>query len=187
MAIKEETKPQETPIGPHWGQILVWVVIIFILGVAALQLIKQSQGGVKVGDEVPDFILTTFNGEDYQLSELRGKVVVVNLWASWCTPCEQEAAELQAAWEHYKGSGEVIFLGAAYSDTDVEAAKYMEMFGITYPSGHDLGTKLYRTFNASGVPETYIIDRNGKLTYAKIGPFNSLEEIILAIDGVLEQ
>lgn len=187
MAIKEETNTQETQSGPRWGQILVWVVIIFVLVVAALQLINKSQGGIMVGEEVPDFILTTFDGQDYQLSELRGKVIVVNLWASWCQPCELEAAELQAAWEHYLPDGKVIFLGAAYSDTDVEAAKYMEKFGITYPSGHDLGTKLYRAFNASGVPETYIIDQNGILAYAKIGPFSSLDEIILAIDKVLGQ
>ena len=121
---------------------------------------------VRIGEEVPDFTLRTFEDEEIVLSDLRGKVVVVNFWASWCNPCKDEAAELQEAWEYYQPGGEVVFLGVDWTDTDAEAAEYLEMFQITYPNGPDYGTRISQEFRITGVPETYIIDRDGILAKA---------------------
>jgi len=112
---------------------------------------------------------------------------VINFWASWCKPCEQEAAELEKAWRIYQDSGEVTFLGVDYVDTEPEAQAYLDEFEISYPNGPDLGTRISQAFRIHGVPETYIIDKDGILAHAQIGPFQSLDEIIAAIDPLLDQ
>ncbi len=112
-------------------------------------------------------------------------MVVVNFWASWCKPCEQEAADLQRAWEEYRPGGEVVFLGVDYIDTQKEALEYLQRFAITYPNGPDLGTRIAQAFRIRGVPETYIIDPEGELVFVKIGPYSSLAEIRAGIDPLL--
>ena len=177
---------------PLWAQILVWIGLLGLLGILAISLLKSQQGIVQVGNEIPDFTLTLFKGYEYNgqpqvsLSELRGKVVVVNIWASWCKPCEQEAPDLEAAWRIYQPAGEVIFLGVDYVDTEPEARSYLARFDITYPNGPDLGTRISQALNRRmGVPETYIIDQQGLLRFIKIGPFESVAEIQATISPLL--
>ena len=112
--------------------------------------------------------------------------MVINFWASWCKPCEQEAAELEEAWRFYEAGDEVVFLGIAWTDTPANAADYLERFDITYPNGPDLGSRISAIFNRNlGVPETYFIDREGVLRSIKIGPFMSVNEIHASIDPLL--
>jgi cytochrome c biogenesis protein CcmG/thiol:disulfide interchange protein DsbE len=113
-------------------------------------------------------------------------VVVLNIWASWCKPCEQEAAHLQQAWELYEDRGDVLFLGLAYVDTERESLAYLERFDITYPNGPDLGTNIYTAFRARGVPETFVINKLGEVAAIKIGPFVDLAEITTMVDRLLE-
>ena len=182
-----DTEDKGKKVTMRWGMAAAWLVVMGLLVIVAIQLKKAQQGTVVAGEPAPAFILTTFEGEDIALADLRGKVVVLNFWASWCKPCEQEAADLQTAWEIYQPSGEVVFLGVDYVDTDIEAAKYLEKWQITYLNGPDLGTRISQSFRIRGVPETYIIDREGVLRYVKIGPFVSLQEITAAIESVVNQ
>jgi cytochrome c biogenesis protein CcmG/thiol:disulfide interchange protein DsbE len=138
-----------------------------------------------VGEGAPDFTLTSFEGQQYTLSDFQGKVVVINFWASWCKPCEQEAADLEAAWKSYQPRGDVLFLGVDYTDTPTEALAYLERFKITYPNGPDQRTSISHAYRIRGVPETYVVGPDGKLTFVKIGPFTSLAEIQAAVDPVL--
>ena len=177
------TKPSSR--GPRWGILLAWVGVIALLALVATGLFRSSQGPVAIGQEVPNFTLTTFEGNQISLADLQGKVVVINFWASWCTPCEQEAADLEAAWRYYQPRGDVIFLGVNWTDTEPEAMGYMTRFDISYPSGPDLGTRIADRFRITGVPETYVIDRNGLLAYKKFAPFSSIEEIKAAIEPLL--
>jgi len=112
-------------------------------------------------------------------------VIVVNFWASWCKPCEQEAFELEEAWQFYKPRGDVVFLGVDYVDTEPEAKAFIQQFGLTYPNGPDLRTRISQMFRIQGVPETYIIDREGRLAFVKKGPFLSVNEIRGAVDPLL--
>ncbi|PKN95348.1 MAG: hypothetical protein CVU44_01315 [Chloroflexi bacterium HGW-Chloroflexi-6] len=191
----EETSSQETQKRgvPLWAQILVWVGLVVLLVIVALGLRRSQQGTVQPGEVIPDFNLTLFDGYTYQdktqvkVSELRGKVVVINFWASWCKPCEQEAADLEAAWRYYEPTGEVVFIGIDYVDTEPEARGYLTKFDITYPNGPDLATKISQFFRIKGVPETYFIDRDGVLQFIQVGPFSSEAQIRQQVDQILNQ
>ncbi len=191
------TEPTNTEVQrkgvPLWVQVIIWVFLAGLLIIVALGLNRAQQGTIQPGQVVDDFTLPLFSGYEYQgagevkLSDLRGKVVVINFWASWCKPCEQEAAELQRAWEQYEPTGEVIFLGVDYVDTEPEARVYLKKFGITFPNGPDLATRISQYFRIKGVPETYFIDRNGVLQYVQVGPFTSLSQIQNIIDPLLAE
>ena len=169
-----------------FGALAAWIGIFALLALLAFGLLRNQEGPVTVGETVPDFTLTTFDGQQISLDQLQDKVVVLNFWASWCKPCEEEAADLEAAWRLYKPRGDVVFLGVDYVDTETEAMVYLEKFDITYPNGPDLRTKISQAFRIRGVPETYIIDKDGKLAAFKISPFISLAEIQSMIDPLLE-
>jgi cytochrome c biogenesis protein CcmG/thiol:disulfide interchange protein DsbE len=166
----------------RWGSLLAWLGLIALLAVVGIGLYISQQGPVSQGQKAPAFTLTTFDNQQISLDSLKGKVVLVNFWASWCIPCAQEAADLQAAWEHYQPGGNVVFVGVDYVDTNPEAMAYLKKFNISYPNGPDLGTRISQDFRMRGVPETYIIDKNGMLVGSKIGPFGSMQEIQALID-----
>ena len=174
-----------------WVQILIWAFLAVFLVLMGIGVTRAQQGTVQPGYEVPDFSLTLFNGYEYNgqseitISDLRGKVLFINFWASWCKPCEQEAAVLEAAWKYYQPDGRVVFLGVDYVDTEPEARIFLKKFGNTYPNGPDIGTRISQMFRIQGVPETYIIDTKGILRNVKIGPFLSVDEIRAMIDPLL--
>lgn len=176
---------------PLWVQIIIWAALAGLLVLVGVTLNKRQQGTVQPGEQIPDFTLPLFSGYEYEdrtevrLSDFRGRVVVLNFWASWCKPCEQEAAELEEVWRYYQPTGRVMFLGADYVDTEPEARAYLKKFNITYPNGPDMGTRISQLFRIRGVPETYFIDPDGVLYYVKVGPFMSADEIKSIIEQKL--
>lgn len=178
---------------PLWAQIVVFAALIGLLALVGVTLNKRQQGTVQPGDQIPDFSMPLFSGYEYEgksevrFADLRGKVIVINFWASWCKPCEQEAAELQEAWEMYEPTGEVVFIGADYVDTEPEARVYLKKFGITFANGPDMGTRVSQLFRIKGVPETYFIDKTGILRYVQVGPFLSVNDIQKQIDILLAE
>lgn len=168
-----------------WVIVLAFVLLTGFLALIAWGLSRSMSGPIQIGDKVPDIQMVTFDGKTVHSAELGGKVIVLNFWASWCKPCEQEARELESAYQHYKPGGNVVFLGLAYVDTEPNSLAYLKNFGITYPNGPDLRTTVSQMFRIRGVPETYVIGRDGRLRYIKIGPFESTDEILSALDPIL--
>lgn len=164
----------------------VWAGLIALLVLIAVGLRRRQEGPMVIGSLVPDFTMTTFDHQQIRMADLRGKVVLINFWASWCKPCEQEAADLEAAWRFYEPRGDVVFIGIDYVDTEPEALAYLAKFDITYPNGPDLRTSISQLFRTTGVPETFVIDQEGRLAAVKISPFQSLQEIKVMIDPLLE-
>jgi cytochrome c biogenesis protein CcmG/thiol:disulfide interchange protein DsbE len=171
---------------PVWVIVLAFAALLGFLAMIGLGLQRAQQGPILRGQAVPPIVLTTFENSTVNTTDLKGKVVVLNFWASWCKPCEGEAPALETAWRGYQPGGKVVFLGVDYVDTEPEARAYLNKFGITYTNGPDLQTKISQMFRITGVPETYIIDKNGKLAYAQIGPFNTVDEIRAIIDPLLQ-
>ncbi len=159
---------------PRWIQILVFVLVIGVIVFFAFGL--RSQAMVQPSNGVaPDFTLKSFDGTTYKVSELKGQVVVVNFWASWCVPCRDEAKFLQNVWMQYKDRG-VVFLGVDWVDPEPDARAYIKEFGITYPAGPDLGTAIGPLYRIKGVPETYFIGKDGNLAGNSLGPIAPTSE-----------
>jgi cytochrome c biogenesis protein CcmG/thiol:disulfide interchange protein DsbE len=185
-ALTEDTPLETRRSLPVWVIAVAFIILVGFLVLIALGLGRVQSGPIVIGQQVPGFELTTFDNQLLRTSAMKDKVIVLNFWASWCKPCEQEASELEQASQYYNKDGRVAFLGVDYVDTEPEALGYLKKFSITYPNGPDLRTSISQMFRIRGVPETYIIDRSGKLAFIKIGPFSSVDEIKAAIDPLLE-
>jgi cytochrome c biogenesis protein CcmG, thiol:disulfide interchange protein DsbE len=173
-------------------RINLWAVaafagVFFILVVIGIRLVQNDSSPVELGKNPNDFSLTTYAGDVIHTADLRGKVVLVNFWASWCATCDEEAALLEQAWQVYQSDDpeRVSFLGVAYMDTEPASRAYLAEYGVTYPNGPDLRGAISKIYQVNSVPETYVLDTEGTLRYFKIGSFISLDEIISAVDAVL--
>jgi cytochrome c biogenesis protein CcmG/thiol:disulfide interchange protein DsbE len=163
--------------------IVLGIGVLFLGGLLGVMLIKPPQKSL-CDDVAPDWSLGLFSEykgglqtDTVNLSDLRGKGVVLNFWASWCGPCEQEAAALETAWQKYKDKG-IVFVGVDYLDQDPAAMRYLEKYNISYPNGPDLASKVSKRYTIRGVPETFFIDPQGKLVGCRqIGPFVSPNEL----------
>lgn len=162
-----------TPKGGGRGKLLVsGIAVVGLLLVAVFYLgvlnppTKRPESGM-----APTFELTTYDGEPIRLTDYRGKPVIVNFWASWCESCRDEQPILEAAWRKYQDR--IVVLGIAYLDQEKNARAYMEEFGVTYPYGPDMGSRIYTAYHVQGVPETFFIDAEGKLHGFHVGPISA--------------
>jgi cytochrome c biogenesis protein CcmG/thiol:disulfide interchange protein DsbE len=157
---------------------IILVTALAALGLASVfgvGLLLASQVGRRpaVGALAPDFSMPLYPDyrgtlkETVRLSELRGKVVVINFWASWCTECRLEAPGLEATYRRYKDR-RVVFLGVDYLDTEPAALAYLREFDITYANGIDLQQQIARSYRITGVPETFVVDKRGVIRFIAI-------------------
>ncbi len=175
-----EPAPEHRRKLPGWV-IALGIVVVFVAGLLALLLTRPPQKSL-CDETAPDFTLTLFPEyrggwptDSLKLSDLRGKGVVLNFWASWCQPCEEEAAALEAAWRAYRERG-IVFIGVDYLDQDPAAKRYLQKFAITYPNGPDLASTISKRYTIRGVPETFFIDPQGKIVGCRwIGPLSDAE------------
>lgn len=178
---KDEKAQKRQPV---WFWVVCFILLAGFIALISAGYMKTSTGSIVNGSRLPAFQLTTFKGEVIN-PEKSDTVVLVNFWASWCQPCQDEAAALELAWEKYQPGGNVIFLGVDYMDTESQALRYLDANPASYPNGPDAGGRISAAFRVRGVPETYIFDRNGLLVYSIKGPFKSAGEIIKIIDPLL--
>lgn len=133
------------------------------------------------------FTITLFDGGQLALEDLRGKAVFLNFWASWCPPCRAEARDLEAAWRRMKGK-DLVFIGVALQDTDRDSRAFLEEFDITYPNGKDESGKIAVDYGTWGIPESFFIDAEGRITYKHVGGIGAelvLTKIEEAASGIV--
>ncbi|MEK6575854.1 MAG: TlpA disulfide reductase family protein [Chloroflexota bacterium] len=177
MSIVTDAPTVATDVLPQtsiWGRLGRWAAVLLVVGLIALLGwgVVKAANGPRASGMAPDFSLTGFDGRTVALSQLRGQVVIINFWASWCPPCREEAAYLEQTWRKYQGQG-VVFIGVDWVDTEKEALAYIDEFDITYPNGPDMGTRIAQAYRIQGVPETFYVDKSGRLRGVHIGPLQS--------------
>lgn len=143
--------------------------VVLMLGLFGAAIARHQQtliigAALARGDTppVPALTLPTFDGPSISLTSLQGHPVILNFWASWCVPCRDEAPLLEATWEEFRGQG-LIVLGVDTQDLETPARAFLKEFGVTYPNARDPDGTVGRLFGTTGVPETFFIDREGRI------------------------
>jgi cytochrome c biogenesis protein CcmG, thiol:disulfide interchange protein DsbE len=125
-----------------------------------------------IGRTAPDFTLNQLDGKPFTLSTLRGQIVVVNFWASWCTECHTEQSTLNQTWQRFQDSG-VVVVGVNFEDTTDDAIDYVRTASVSYPVVEDSDSRTALAYGLRGVPETFVIDRTGRIVDRIIGPVDA--------------
>lgn len=153
---------------PSWGAAVLVIGMMAAAAALGIQLARQNTSQPQRGP-APDFYLKLFDGADFQLSDYRGQVVLINFWASWCPPCRDEAPELQALYVDYQDEGFAIAGVNMLESSREKARMFIEEFGITYPNGEDIGQEIARLYRVQAPPESFLIGRDGSIHQFIIG------------------
>ena len=155
-----------------WRRVLPVVFFLGLLAILGYGLTRDPKfiASPLPGRPAPVFALPTLeSGDSITLAELRGSVVVVNFWASWCYPgCYEEAPVLERNWRAYRDRGLVV-IGIDIQDTVEAAQKFIRDFGLTFPNARDTAGKVSIDYGVYGVPETFFVDKRGRIRAKHVG------------------
>ncbi|MCD8271067.1 MAG: TlpA family protein disulfide reductase [Parabacteroides sp.] len=146
-------------------------LLTVILVMAAFIARAQGDGDIiKVGEQMPAFTIVSDNGAKMSSTALKGKVILINFFATWCPPCQKELADVQQKlWPKYKDNKNFQLLVIGCEHTDAELAKYNEKKGFTFPLYPDKNRAIFGAFAKNLIPRSYLIGKDGKVLYAGKG------------------
>ena len=163
-------------IKPHRVSILVAIT----LAVASCTS-GDGTGSVEVGKPAPEYRAISVDGDSVSLASQRGKVVLFNVWATWCHPCRDEIPELLVLYDKYKPRGlELVGVSIDANGSEEAIRSFMKDFSMTYPIWRDPDERVSAEFLVVGVPATFLIDRNGILRWRKTGPIQPRDSSLVA-------
>ncbi len=143
---------------------------------------------VKAGEAAPDFRVEMFDGSTFTLSSLRGKVVLLNFWATWCPPCREELARVpEQIVARFAGCDDFVFLPVARGESREEVAAFRERTGYTFPMGLDPDEKIFGRYAATAIPRNFLIGRDGRIVETLIGyEAEEFDALVARIESLLE-
>ncbi|MCF6210295.1 MAG: TlpA family protein disulfide reductase [Gammaproteobacteria bacterium] len=146
------------------------VFFVFIIGcLLFLNSCSEDKSALYTEVEIaPDFTLELFDGGTFQLSDMKGKVVVINFFASWCVSCGEETPTIERVSQDYAKKG-VVFLAIAVDDTERKAKEFIKKYGLTIPAGLDRAGEIKEAYGLYGMPTTFFIDKEGMVSYFHAG------------------
>jgi cytochrome c biogenesis protein CcmG/thiol:disulfide interchange protein DsbE len=174
-------------------RVLVWIALA--LGVTALLLFalpSYRQGEASMAGKTANDFPVSVEGKPMHLSDYRGKVVVLNFWASWCPPCVQEAPALTRLQRHLEPGGGTI-LGFSIDQDQAAYERFLKQFAVNFPTYRDVTvvdnkSKIMNGYGTTLIPETYVIDRRGKIARKIVGPQQwDSPEMLAYFDAILRE
>jgi cytochrome c biogenesis protein CcmG, thiol:disulfide interchange protein DsbE len=162
-----------------------FLAVCAVIGLLGFGLLSKGSARVEVGDPVPDRALPALDGGgEGKIADYRGDWVLVNLWASWCGPCRDEAPDLERWWRAHRNEG-VTVLGINVQDNSQDALDFLDEFESTYPQLRSVGDERSEAFGSTGVPENFLVDPKGRLALIWPGP---VDERVLreSVDPIVE-
>jgi cytochrome c biogenesis protein CcmG/thiol:disulfide interchange protein DsbE len=164
--------------------LLAFLAVCAVLGLLAFGLLNKGEAKIAVGEPVPDRELPVLGDEAKQgdIAEYRGRWVLVNLWASWCIPCRQEAPVLDRFARAYRKRG-VSVLGINVQDNSDDALAFVHEYHVRYPQLRSVGDERSAAFGSTGVPENFLVNPRGRLALIWRGPVDQgfLEKQVVPI------
>jgi cytochrome c biogenesis protein CcmG/thiol:disulfide interchange protein DsbE len=172
----------------HKGIVLA-IVLLTGLVLVYFTMTRTPQGPVAVHSQAPDFeVADIASGQKVRSANLRGRVVFVNFWASWCQPCKEEMASIDSLFKEESPKGDFVMLTILYKDGPESALGHMKANGFNFPVYTDPQQNAAVAFKVTGVPETYVIDKKGILRKKVIGPADwSAPEARSFVDSLLKE
>jgi cytochrome c biogenesis protein CcmG/thiol:disulfide interchange protein DsbE len=163
-----------------------FLAVLAVVGLLGFGLLSKGDTRVAVGDPVPDKRLPVLGGEGQgAIADYRGRWVLVNLWASWCPPCREEAPVLERFARRHRNDG-VTVLGINVQDNSDDALAFLSSYPTTYPQLRSIGDERSSAFGATGVPENFLVDPRGRLALPWPGPVDDRdleEQFVPIIEG----
>jgi cytochrome c biogenesis protein CcmG/thiol:disulfide interchange protein DsbE len=148
---------------------LAFLAVLAVVGLLAFGLLSKGTTRVAVGDPVPDRVLPSLPGPGHgSIAEHRGEWVLVNLWASWCIPCREEASTLERFYRR-RHADETTIVGINVQDNRDDALAFLREHPTTYPQLRSIGDERISAFGSTGVPENFLVDPRGKVALVRIG------------------
>jgi peroxiredoxin len=162
------------------------LMMLCLMLVAVMAMQAQE---LKVGDALPKFELKSSVYGDVKPADLKGKVVLVSLFATWCGPCQKELAEVQSTlWPKYKDNKNFKMLVIGREHTDEDLQKYNERKKFTFPLYPDPKREVFSKFAEKSIPRAYLFDKDGKLVYASVGyTAEEFQKLMETIESVLKK
>jgi cytochrome c biogenesis protein CcmG, thiol:disulfide interchange protein DsbE len=164
---------------------IAFIAVCAVIGLLGFGLLSKGSAKIAVGERVPDRALPVLDGSgEGEIADYRGNWVLVNLWASWCVPCREEAPVLERWWRDHRKEG-VTVLGINVQDNSDDALAFLREFKTTYPQLRSVGDERSEAFGSTGVPENFLVDPKGKLALIWRGPVDKgfLED---SVDPIVE-
>ena len=181
----------------------LWILLALLVAVIAVIALLPSGDGaaapdrnpdseieaatlVKAGDQAPDFTVEMFDGSRVTLADLRGKVVLLNFWATWCPPCREELTHVQTELIDRFAGRPFVFLPVSRGESRETVAAFREKTGYEFPMGLDSTQSVYKRYAANYIPRNFLIDADGRVVSATVGFEKSeFEELIRSVEAAL--
>lgn len=197
MAIRHRKQQSNTRLWLLVALLVVVCAVIFLLPTAEQPQTEATEQAepdieattlIKAGMDAPDFTVQLFEGDELTLSSLKGKVVWLNFWATWCPPCRAELKRVQADVVDRFAGREFLFLPISREDTREQVAAFREQNGYTFTMGLDPERKIYDRYASNYIPRNFLIDREGRVVLATVGyDPEEFEAMVRKAEELLEQ
>jgi cytochrome c biogenesis protein CcmG, thiol:disulfide interchange protein DsbE len=165
---------------------LAFLAVCGVIGLLGFGLLSKGEAQIAVGEPAPDRELPVLGGPGSgSIAEYRGRWVLVNLWASWCGPCRQEAPALDRFARRYR-QRDVRVLGINVQDNSGDALAFLREYDVRYPQLRSVGDERSAAFGSTGVPENFLVDPRGRLALIRRGPVDDdflAREVVPIVEG----